>query len=241
MYPELYGYQHIIYLVVFFAISISSLILIKKYVKSEKTINIILKALGGALLFSILLNRFSLFYFKSNPHDPKLLLPDSYCGLTSLVLSLAVLLGKKDNYAYHFLWLIGILGGGITVFYPDFIGQDQSFFYLPTISGLLHHSITLYICVYLIVFDFIHITYKKWYCALIGISFYMTYAVYLISLVGLDDALHIFTPLLSGTPLYAWFISIVYAALYAIILLVIELTRKHLKKKTQSDQELETK
>ena len=61
MYPELYGYQHIIYLVVFFAISISSLILIKKYVKSEKTINIILKALGGALLFSILLNRFSIF------------------------------------------------------------------------------------------------------------------------------------------------------------------------------------
>ena len=102
MYPELYGYQHIIYLVVFFALSISSLILIKKYVKSEKTINIILKALGGALLFSILLNRFSLFYFKSNPHDPKLLLPDSYCGLTSLVLSLAVLLGKKRQLCLPF-------------------------------------------------------------------------------------------------------------------------------------------
>ena len=102
MYPELYGYQHIIYLVVFFALSISSLILIKKYVKSEKTINIILKALGGALLFSILLNRFSLFYFKSNPHDPKLLLPDSYCGLTSLVLSLAVFIRKKRQLCLPF-------------------------------------------------------------------------------------------------------------------------------------------
>ncbi|MGM9858872.1 MAG: hypothetical protein ACI311_06470 [Bacilli bacterium] len=236
MYPELYGYQHIIYLIIFFGLSISSLILIKKYVKSEKTLSIILKSLGGALLISILLNRFSIFYFKSNPHDPKLLLPDSYCGLTSLVLALAVLFGKKDNYAYHYLWLMGILGGGITVFYPDFIGQNQSFFYLPTISGLLHHSITLYICVYLIIFDFVHITYKKWYCTLIGFAFYMTYAVYLISLIGIDDALHIFTPLLSGTPLYAWFLSILYAVLYAVILLVIELVRNHLNKKAQINE-----
>ena len=59
-----------------------------------------------------------------------LIIPDSYCGMTSLVLALAVLFGKKDNNVYHFVWLLGLFGGISTVIYATFVSQNSSFFYI---------------------------------------------------------------------------------------------------------------
>lgn len=56
------------------------------------------------------------------------IIPDSYCGMTSLVLSLAVIFGKKDNCVLHFTWLLGIFGGISTVIYATFVGQGPTIF-----------------------------------------------------------------------------------------------------------------
>ena len=185
----------------------------------------ILKILAGTLLIAILTNRLSQV-FRYGQVRWEQIIPDSYCGMTSLVLALAVLFGKKDNGALHFVWILGIFGGISTVIYPAFIGQGPTVFYLPTISGLLHHSLSATVAIAVLLFGWMRITYKKWLCTLFGFTCYLAVGAFLIGFFGLSDAFHIYTPLLDGTPLTTWVMAPIYAVCYGLILLFVELVRK---------------
>jgi uncharacterized membrane protein YwaF len=125
-----FGIEHFLYIGITTFLSVLGLLLAKKYAKTEKSKTIIIKALALALLVSILLNRLSQV-FRYGLVRWEQIIPDSYCGMTSLVLSLAVLFGKKDNCVLHFTWILAIFGGISTVIYPAFIGQGPTVFYLP--------------------------------------------------------------------------------------------------------------
>ncbi|MBO5712806.1 MAG: hypothetical protein J6R88_01210, partial [Clostridia bacterium] len=105
-------------------------------------------------------------------------------------------------------------------------GQGPTVFYLPTITGLLHHSFTLIIVITLIMFNQITITYKKWYCTVLGFTIYFTIGAFQMSVFGFSDAFHIFEPLIEGTCLTAWVIAPIYLIGYALILFIIEFVRK---------------
>lgn len=224
MNPEIFGWQHLIILFVSIVLMVSSIIVMCKCVREEKTKVLILKIVAGVLLVSILTNRISIV-FKYDTPEWNRLIPDSFCGMSSLALSLAVLFGKKDNYILHFVWLLALLGGGLTMFYPDFIGQASSVFYLPTISGILHHTIAVYLVILILIFKYMTITYKKWYCMLFGFTCYITIGAFEITVLGLSDAFYIHKPVLSGTPLNVWVLMPIYIALYAGVLAVVELIR----------------
>ena len=227
---ELYGIEHFTYIGITSALAVVGLFLAKKFAKTERSQSIILKVLALTLFIAILTNRLSqVFRYETTRWIE--IIPESYCGLTSLVLSLAVLFGKKDNYAYHFLWILGLFGGISTVIYPAFIDQGPTIFYLPTISGLLHHSLSATLVIALLLFKQIHITYKKWYCTLFGFTCYISFGAFLIGGLGLSDAFHIYEPLLSDTPLTTWVMAPIYAVCYALLLFIIELVRKHISKK----------
>lgn len=166
------GTVHLIYLVVTILPSVIGSLLAKKHAKTEKAQSIVLKSLGGLLLIWILINRLSQVYRYSDVRWEQII-PDSFCGMTSLVLALSVLLGKKDNCVYHFTWFLGLVGALITVLDPTFLAQGPSVFYLPTISGLLHHSLALVVVGALLIFDQIQITYKKWYHSFLGFTAYL--------------------------------------------------------------------
>lgn len=229
-----FGLEHFLYIGITGGLAASGLLLAKKYAKSEKAKMIFMKALAFCLLVTIIMNRLSQV-FRYEIVRWEQIIPDSYCGMTSLVLSLAVLFGKKDNNVLHFVWLLGIFGGIATVVYPTFIGQGPTVFYLPTISGLLHHSFSATMSIALIMFGWLNITYKKWYCTLFGFTSYLTVGAFLIGCLGISDAFHIYTPLIDGTPLTTWFMGPIYAICYTLILLVIELVRKQMAKNTQSE------
>lgn len=99
MNPTICGTEHIVFLVIFVVISIISLILIAKYVKTEKTKTILIKSLAGLLLCAILCNRISLAVINN---DWTRLIPNTFCGLDSLVLALALLIGKKKQRSFAF-------------------------------------------------------------------------------------------------------------------------------------------
>ncbi len=228
-----FGIEHFLYIGITAAMAASGLLLAKKYAKSDKAKTIFMKALALGLLITIIMNRLSQV-FRYDTVRWEQIIPDSYCGMTSLVLSLGVLFGKKDNNILHFVWLLGLFGGISTVIYPAFIGQGPTVFYLPTISGLLHHSFAATVSVALIMFDWFHITYKKWYCTLFGFTSYLTVGAFLIGCLGLSDAFHIYTPLLDGTPLTTWVMAPIYIVCYTLIMLVIELVRKRIADKTEN-------
>lgn len=235
---RVFGTVHWIYLGITVPLSVIVLLLAKKFAKTEKAQSIVLKSLGVLLLIWIIINRLSQVYRYSDVRWEQII-PDSFCGMTSLVLSLAVLFGKKDNCVYHFTWALGLVGALITVFNPTFLSQGPSIFYLPTISGLLHHSLALVVVVALLIFNQIQITYKKWYCTFFGFTAYLTVGAFQMSVLGFPDSFHIAEPILSGTPLTAWVMAPIYAVGYGIVLLVIELFRKK-KQKNESANSCET-
>lgn len=231
---NVFGAVHWIYLAITLSLSAAGLICAKKFAKTEKSQKIILKCIAGCLLIWILINRLSQVFRHSNTRWEQII-PDSFCGMTSLVLSLAVLLGRKNNNVLHFAWFLALVGAVITLVYPTFLDQDPSatpsVFYLPTISGLLHHSLALVMVVALLLFKQLHITYKKWYCTLFGFTAYFTVGAFQMSVFGLSDAFHIVEPMLSGTPLTAWVIAPIYLTGYCAVVLTIELIRKRNNKK----------
>ena len=226
MAPQLFGIEHISYIIISTLVGGIGMLFAYKYAKNEKTQNIILKCLAAALFISVMTNRLSQV-FRYDTVRWYCIIPDSFCAMTSLVLSLAVLFGKKNNNVYHFVWLLGLFGGISTVIYATFVDQHPSFFYIPTFTGLLHHSFSAIVVVALLMFKQINITYKKWYCTFFGFTSYLTLGAFLMHTFDLSDAFHIAEPLLPNTPLTAWVMAPMYATAYAIILLVIELVRKH--------------
>jgi tellurite resistance protein TehA-like permease len=225
MAPELFGIEHILYIVISTVIGGVGLYLAYKYAKDEKKQNIILKIIAVLLFVSVMTNRISQV-FRYEEVRWYCIIPDSFCAMTSLVLSIAVLFGKKNNNAYHFLWLLGLFGGISTVIYASFVGQGPTIFYIPTITGLLHHSFSAILVVALLMFKQIDITYKKWYCTLFGFTSYLTVGAFLMHTFNLSDAFHIAEPLLPNTPLTAWVMGPMYAAAYAVILFAIEIYKK---------------
>ena len=166
-----------------------------------------------------------------------LIIPDSFCGMTSLVLSLAVLFGKRDNNVLHFVWLMGIFGGVSSSIYASYVGQGATLFYLPTISGLLHHSISATLVVAILMFNYIEITYKKWYCTFFGLTTYITLGAFMMQAFDMSDAFHIAEPLIEDTFLTAWGMAPLYAVGYALILWIVEIikaNRKNRKNDTAS-------
>ena len=227
---SVFGTVHIIYLLITLPISFVGLFLAKRFAKTEKSQAIILKSIALLLFVWILINRLSQVFRYSEVRWDQII-PDSFCGMTSLALSLSVLFGKKDNCAYHFLWFLGLVGALITIFNPTFLSQSDSVFYLPTISGLLHHSICLVMVCALLLFKQINITYKKWYCTLFGFTTYLTLGAFQMAVFGYSDSYHIAEPILSGTPLTAWVMAPMYAFGYGLVILIIELVRKLKKSK----------
>ena len=225
---DVFGGVHIIYLLITLPLSAIGLYLAKRYAKTEKTQKIILKSIAAMLFIWITINRLSQVFRYSDVRWEQII-PDSFCGMTSLVLSLAVLFGKKDNVVYHFVWALGLVGSLITIFYPTFLNQGPTVFYLPTISGLLHHSLTLVMILALFLFKQIHVTYKKWYCSLFGFTAYLTVGAFQMAVFGFSDSFHIVEPMLEGTPLTVWVVTPIYAVCYSIALLLFELVRKHRK------------
>lgn len=222
---SVFGTVHLIYLFITLPLSILALFLGKKFAKTEKSQSIFLKVLASLLLIWIIINRLSQVYRYDDVRWEQII-PDSFCGMTSLVLALAVLFGKKDNPVYHFVWFLGLIGASITVFNPTFLDQGPSIFYLPTISGLLHHSLALLMVAALLLFGQIHITYKKWYCTFFGFTAYLSVGAFQMSVLDFPDSFHIAEPILSDTPLTAWVMAPLYAVGYGFVLLVIELVRK---------------
>lgn len=241
MTPKIFGWEHIVILCISIALMIASIIIICKYVKNDKTKNLIVKIVAGVLLVTVIVNRISVC-LKYEPNEWARLIPNSFCGMSSFVVALAVLLGKKDNDVLHFVWFVALLGGTLTMFYPDFIGQSTSVFYIPTISGILHHTIAVYLVLLLLLFKYIVPTYKKWYTTIIGFAFYITIGTFELSVFGLEDAFYIVKPVLSGTPLTVWIIAPIYVAIYAGVLALIEFIRiKNAKKNTNANEPAKSK
>lgn len=229
--PQIFGWEHLTYLAVFLVFMVASLVIIKIYAKSTKVQDIIVRCTGLLLFIFILWNRIAICI---SHQRATYIIPDSFCGMSSLVLALAVIFGKRNNNVLHFVFYFAILGDVLSVFYPDFIGQASSIFYSNTISGLLHHSFGLLLCILLCLVGWFSPNYKKSGNIVIGFMAYITVGAFLMSVFDYSDAFYINHPILSGTPLTVWVLIPIFVALYTLFMVIYELVRRKLQKKNDS-------
>lgn len=229
MRPELFGWQHLVYLAVSLIITALVIVFAKKYAKTQKQQTILIKVVAGILFAFIMFNRISIVI--KNDGNIVCLLPDTFCGLTSLSLSLFTLFGKPNIKAFSCLWYMAIVGGIATIIYPTFLGQNESFFYPPTISGLLHHTVMILLACLLLEFGWFKPRFKDWYWFPIGVACYILVGVFEISMLGVSDAVCIFSSEIEGTPLNCWFFMGVGTILVVVFTLLWELVGKKLAKR----------
>lgn len=134
------------------------------------------------------------------------LLPNSICGLSSLLLALAIILGKEDNWILNSASYLGFFGSAIVIFYPDFL-ITQPFFSIRSITGLLHHSLMNLLIIVMMITGYIKPSRTKFKYLIIMMAFYMTYDIFLIDALGIDNAMQIGKPLIKNAPiLTSWYV-----------------------------------
>lgn len=225
MTPRVFGKEHLIYIAISVLVVAVGFFLNKKFARTERQKCFVLK-LAAAVLFAIILVLRIVLVFEHGDPNWKLMIPDSFCSASSYGLSLAILFGKKNNNVLHFIWLVAFTGGIIVTFYPDFLGQNPSFLYPSTILGMIHHTWAAALVILMLMNGYLELTYKKWYCAPIGFSAYLSLGAFLMCVFDYANPFYMTGPSIPGTPLTVWGIAPIYMVVYALILLSVELVRK---------------
>lgn len=208
-------------------------IIVTIFVKSEKSITLTMRIIGLILLVIIIFNRITRsIHFNFNFWR---LIPDSYCGLTSLFMSIALISGKKDNFIFHFFIYVGVIGGTCAVIVPDFLDQNPSFFYPDTFSGLLHHTILLFAIVLCFTKHYFTPTLKKWFIPLIGESFIVGLGFFEVYVLKFENAYNLERPLVQGTILTWWFVSLLVLLAAYIVMFLYDLYYKKSPKKVAAN------
>ena len=226
MNPQVFGWEHSIYVAASIIVAVIVCVCNKKFAKTEKAKDLVVKAAAGLLLLTIFTNRLALVFEHDEPNWKKLI-TDSLCSTSSYVLSIAILTGKKNNNVLQFIWLIAFAGGAITTFYPNFIGQHPSFLYPPTILGMMHHTWSAIVVLLLFMNGHLILSYKRWQCTLFGFACYLAYGAFLMCVLDYGNPMYMTAPAIDGTIFTVWGIAPIYIAVYALILLAVKLFRRH--------------
>lgn len=221
-----FGGFHLIYLFVSLCIIIVTNIILKKKKVSDKTLNMVIKIEGIIWLICIILNRVFVTYNdviveKRDGYTFLNLIPNTFCGLCSLVLSFTVIFGKKDNFLFHSLGYLGFVGGLVTMLYPDFL-DSQNFFDPRSITGLLHHTFMFGIMLKVLLFGYMKPSIAKWSYFILGLCTITTIGVVELDAFGFKKAMQIGQPLISSLPiLTSWYVVYLVMIIAHFIFLII--------------------
>lgn len=226
--PTIFGVSHIVFLLISTVLIVAGLIIIKKFVKSKRMENHILISTALVLLVLIILNRFSITFWNPEGIDYTELAPMTLCGMTSLLLALSALVFvKKQNHSvFHFLIYLAIIGGLANNIYPDYISQASSIFHSRTITGLLHHTVSLFLGLLIIMNGEFKPALKRAYCLPLGLSFYTTLGLFYTQVFSPNprNTMNIAQPIVPGLD---WYILYALAiVIHFVMLFVFEMIAK---------------
>lgn len=223
---KVFGTEHIIYVSFTILIIVGLFVLLPKLNLTEQKKEILFRGLGTLLFICILINRISVTYYdvvinKREGYSWLNLIPNTYCGFCSLVLSITFMFGKKDNFILHSIGYLGMCGGFITIFYPDFL-DSQAFFDIRSITGLLHHTLMFILMFFAIVLGYMRPTIKKVYYFLLGIIVIILIGLLELYVLGFKKGMQLNEPLIKSLPiLTSWYVVDVTLVLCHFIFLVL--------------------
>ena len=226
---KVFGLEHLSYVIISTIILVIVGIILKLKIKDEKSINIMFHIFGLIGFIVIIICRIATCFQHNNV---LYMIPDSFCALASLITSIGLLFLKKDNILLHGTWLIVIAGGILATLMPDYLNDGPTIFYLPTFLTLIHHSLSLFFIIMAFIYKYIRLSIKKIWIQPVMISLCIALGYLVIALYNSPYAFYINKPAIDGTILYAPLLYTIYFIVYLIIILIVELYRKH-KLKTE--------
>lgn len=238
---------HIIYMILIIPLMAGTLIWFKLKAKDEKKINLILYILSAILLVVIVIQRISIVYWgihdgvvkdvfgEQRTYNWWMVLPDSVCGFTSLCVPIFVFAWRKktSNYLIESVFTISILGSLGTVFYPDYL-NFQALWQARCWGGLIHHNLSAWICMAMLLCGKITPTLKRWYLNPIAVLTMHAYGFFCLFVLKFCSCMNIASPLISGLFISSWyFLIIAYIAANTLFLLILYLVKRHKQKKLE--------
>jgi len=233
-----FGLSHILYFVISSIIGISIIFVVKKFVKCERGKKISTFAFAGVLLAVLVASRVVALlntinyvreygeYATSIRPIWLVLIPTSICSVINLIFAVTVLVvfKNRNHKMFHFIVYMSFIGGFVTAFYPDFIGQDPTIFSARTFLGLLHHTIAMFLAIYLVVMREFKPALKEWKAILIGTLGFIVLGLFLQDALGFSNAVNLNDPLLPG--LHWWIVYPTFVVGFIGVLFVYELIRE---------------
>ncbi len=207
---NVFGVEHVTYLIICAILFTISFYLINKIKDNEKVVKYIIKISAFILLVLITTNRIAITYYevvvnKTKGYNWSFVIPSSWCGMTSLLLSLSLLFLKKDNPVLHFVCYLGIFGGPLSVLYPYFI-KSQGFFEIRSLTGLFHHTLMFWLIIVSIITGYFKPTLKKWFYYPLGFSLMLLFGLFELKVLHFPTAMQLDEPLVSGQVITSWYI-----------------------------------
>lgn len=217
---EVFGIEHIIYMIVSLVVMIIALVLFKKFIPKDKTF-ILIKILAGIGLVLIIINRIVV----SLSRDGTFLdfIPDTFCSTMGFVLPLVVLLCKPESKIFQFALFAGFFGGILTFFYPDFLVYFDDIFNIHPFTGLLYHTFMMFIFIASLVLGYFKPSFKKWTSFVTGLAFLVVWGSFGNTALGQSNNMYLNAPLISGTPFTWWLTGILLIILYTVIIQIYEM------------------
>lgn len=212
--PKIFGIEHIIYMIISFALTITALILIKKFCKTEKSKKLAIKISGAVLLLFVILNNLFIYLWVNTFQLVSL------CGTVSLLFAIFAIFCKKDSSCLHFITYTALFTGLIATIYPTYIGQGSTIFFPSTITSLIHHSLSFYMAVLVLELGYITPNIKKWHAWPLGYFGLITFGLFNIKIRGKADSMNINSPLIANTPFNWFYLALMFMAVYIVFLFV---------------------
>ena len=209
---------HIIYMIIAFPITVGLVVFATKCLKSEKAKALFVKISGAVMLFVILLNRALAMIYLNEPWY----LPHSFCGTLALVLGVCTIICKKDSMPLHFLSYSAIVSGLVTTIYPNYLHEGSTIFFPPTLTSLIHHSLSFYLALLLFTLGYVKPNVKKWHAWPIGYLICLAYGVFNVKIVKLEDSMCINEPIIEGTFLNWFYLGLMFIATYTLFLFIFD-------------------
>ncbi len=243
-YPGSWGTFHIIYFVISTLLVITSLILIKKYIKKEKTLNLVIKITSLVLLLLIITNRISytvqhVMIEHKEGYNWTYIFPETFCALSCLLFSISTLVGKKNNVLMHGSFYMALIGAFTVAVFPDFLNR-QGLLEVGTITSLIYHTLMLFLALLVLITYYFKPSIKRWYIQpIVNISM-ICYGLFYLSVFCNGEApfsiLGINKPFVDGQPiLCSWYMMslgyLVFELLFTVIYELI-INKKSIKKIT---------
>ncbi len=217
---EIFGLEHIIYFIVSLVLMTALTIIFKVFVKKEK-MYIVMKIIAGFGLVLMVIYR--IIVSKSRNGTFLDFLPDTYCSMMGFIMPIIVLCFKPNTKVFQYAMFAGMIGGLLTLCYPDFIVYFDNIFNIHAFTGLLYHTNMLFMFIVAISTGYFVPTFKNWTSVLTGLAFMVVVGEFGNSVLNQANNMYLNAPLISNTIFTWWFVGILFLILYTIILQIYEM------------------